>query len=91
MALIFDEDPATSGPHLVRIDGVCGVEEAMPLLEFLQSHGDARIDMRTCTHLHSAALQVLMVAANRVVVPPEEEFLARWLIPMLGSSLVAGP
>jgi hypothetical protein len=83
MPLIFSEDT-------VRIDGVCGVDEAMPLLEFLQTHGEARIDMRTCTHLHSAALQVLMVAASRVAVPPEEEFLSRWLTPMPGSRLEAG-
>jgi hypothetical protein len=79
MPLIFGED-------IVRIDGVCGVEEAMPLLEFLQTHGEARIDMRTCTLLHSAALQVLMVVATRVAVLPEEEFLARWLTPVLGSA-----
>jgi hypothetical protein len=78
MAVMFGED-------IIRIDGVCGVDEAMPLLELLQTHGEARIDMRTCTHLHSAALQVLMVAAIRVAVPPEEEFLSRWLTPMLGS------
>jgi hypothetical protein len=78
MALIFSDD-------VVQIDGVCGVDEAMPLLEFLQTHGEARVDMRTCTHLHSAALQVLMVVAARVAVLPEEEFLARWLTPILGS------
>ena len=82
MSLIFGED-------MVQIDGVCGVDEAMPLLEFLQTHGEARIDMRSCTHLHSAALQVLMVVAIRVAIPPEEEFLARWLRPMLGSNLIA--
>lgn len=82
MPLIFGEDT-------VEIDGVCGVEEAMPLLEFLQTHGDARIDMRTCTHLHSAALQVLMLVTSRVAVLPEEEFLSRWLTPMLGSNPAA--
>jgi hypothetical protein len=80
MALIFSDD-------VVQIDGVCGVDEAMPLLEFLQTHGEARVDMRTCTHLHSAALQVLMVVAARVAVLPEEEFLARWLTPILGPHL----
>jgi hypothetical protein len=83
MPLIFAED-------MVRIDGVCGVDEAMPLLEFLQTHGEAQIDMRTCTHLHSAALQVLMVVAIRVAVLPDEEFLNRWLTPMPGSLLEAG-
>jgi hypothetical protein len=75
MALIFGED-------MVQIDGVCGVDEAMPLLEFLQTNGEARVDMLTCTHLHSAALQVLMVVATRVAALPEEEFLAQWLTPL---------
>ena len=79
MALIFCGD-------IIQIDGVCGVDEAMPLLEFLQTQGEARVDMRTCTHLHSAALQVLMAVAVRVAVLPEEEFLARWLPPLLGSN-----
>jgi hypothetical protein len=83
MALIFGEET-------IQIDGVCGVDEAMPLLEFLQTHDAAQVDMRTCTHLHAAALQVLMVAAVRVAVLPEEEFLSRWLTPMLGANLVAG-
>jgi hypothetical protein len=77
--------PLIFGADIVQIDGVCGVDDAMPLLEFLQTHGEARIDMRTCTHLHSAALQVLMVVAIRVAVPPEEEFLAHWLTPLFGS------
>jgi hypothetical protein len=81
--------PHIFGEDAVRIDGVCAVDEAMPLLEFLQTHREARIDMRTCTHLHSAALQVLMVVAIRVAVLPEEEFLSRWLTPMLGSGLEA--
>jgi hypothetical protein len=83
MTVSFDED-------MIRIDGVCGVDEAMPLLEFLQTHGATRIDMRTCTHVHSAALQVLMVVAVRVAVLPEEEFLNRWLTPLLGSNLAVG-
>jgi hypothetical protein len=82
MALVF-------GDGTVQIDGVCGVDEAMPLLEFLQTHGEAGIDMRTCTHLHSAALQVLMIVAIRVVALPDEAFLAQWLMPLFGSNLVA--
>jgi hypothetical protein len=80
--------PLTFGEDTILIEGVCGVEEAMPLLEFLQTHGAARIDMRACTHLHSATLQVLMASAERVTDLPEEEFLRRWLTPVLGSNTV---
>jgi hypothetical protein len=82
MPLIFGDDA-------ILIDGVCGVEEAMPLLEFLQTHGEARIDMRACIHLHAATLQVLMAVAERVTDLPEEEFLRRWLTPALRSRLAA--
>jgi hypothetical protein len=82
--------PLTFGEDLILIDGVCGVEEAMPLLEFLQTHGAVRIDMRECTHIHSAPLQVLMAAAERVTDLPEEKFLRRWLAPVLGPNVGRG-
>ena len=71
--------PLTFAEDTILIDGVCGVEDAMPLLEFLQTHGVARIDLGACTHLHSAPLQVLLAVAERVTALPEEEFLRRWL------------
>ena len=79
MPLIFDDDQ-------VRIDAVCMVEDAMPLLEFFQSHAAARVGMRECTHLHSAVLQVLIAAVAsdgaRIMDLPEEDFLRRWLTPL---------
>ena len=78
--------PLTFGENTVLIDGICGVEDAMPLLEFLQTHTGASIDMHACSHLHSAALQVLMATA-RVVHLPDEDFLRRWLTPLLAPKL----
>jgi hypothetical protein len=71
----------------VVIEGVCGVEEALPLLEFLQGNATARIDLRACTNLHSAALQVVMAVATRIASLPHEDFLRRWLTPLLGTGL----
>jgi hypothetical protein len=76
------------GETTVVIDDVCGVEDALPLLEFLQSHRAAHIDMQACTNLHSAVLQVAMAAADRITVLPEEDFLRRWLTPLLHAGLV---
>jgi hypothetical protein len=70
--------PRTFGEGTVLVDGVGGVEEAMPLLEFLLTHGAAHIDMRANSHPHSAALQVLIAASERVTDLPEEELLRRW-------------
>ena len=78
MPLSFDADTVT-------VRDTCTVEDAMPLLEFLQSHSDARVDLRPCTNLHTAALQVLMAARPRIAALPEAAFLARWLAPVLAS------
>ncbi len=72
MALSFAEDLATA-------DGACVVEDALTLLEFLQSHGNAKVDLGSCTHLHTAVLQVLLATKPKIMALPQEGFLARWL------------
>ena len=71
------------GEFLATAEGVCTVEEALPLLEFLQSHRTARIGLDSCTHLHTAILQVLLAVRPPIAALPQETFLARWLSPML--------
>ena len=61
------------------IDGVCGPEDALELVEWLQEREQAEIDLGRCTHLHAAALQALMSARVVVTRLPEDAFLARWL------------
>jgi hypothetical protein len=72
MPLNFTDDAATA-------DGASTVEDALPLLEYLQAHVDATVDLGPCTHLHTAVLQVLMAARPRIIAMPGEAFLARWL------------
>ena len=68
-----------------RFDGACGVEEALPLSEWLLATPDAGVDLGPCTELHTALLQVLMAAKRPVAVPPEDGFLAKWIAPSLAS------
>jgi len=63
----------------VTADGPAIVEDALTLLEFLQSHANAKIDLSSCTHLHTSVLQVLLAATPEIVALPREDFLARWL------------
>jgi hypothetical protein len=72
MPLNFTEDTVTA-------DGAAIVEDALTLLEFLQSHANAKVDLGSCTHLHTAVLQVLLAATPEIVALPREAFLARWL------------
>ena len=74
MAFTFTKNTATA-------DGTCTVEDALPLLEFLQSHRAAKVDLGSCTQLHTAVLQVLLAVRPKIAALPREAFLARWLAP----------
>jgi hypothetical protein len=75
--------PLRFAKNTVVFEEVCAVEEALPLLEFLQAHPTARVNLRACTHMHTAILQVLMALAPKVAALPTEAFLQRWLAPAL--------
>ena len=55
------------------------VEEAEGLLEWLQAHPGAPLDLAACTHLHAANLQVLMAADAHIAAWPKDADLAAWL------------
>jgi hypothetical protein len=67
----------------LHLEGECGVEEALALLEHLSGPKPPRIDLRRCTHLHTALVQVLAACRPAQIEPPEDAFLARWLMPFL--------
>ena len=70
---------------------VASVEEAEPLLEWLQKKPYAKIDLAACAHLHTANLQVLMAARPGIASWPADTELRAWLEaalkPALGGSL----
>ncbi len=61
--------------------GVCSVEEAEPLLEWLQSTPRGRINLKGCDHLHTALLQVLMVFRPALSSSPTDREPWCWLLP----------
>jgi hypothetical protein len=67
-----------SGDTATFID-IVSVEEAEGLLEWLQTHHRAALDLSSCRHLHAANLQVLLAARPTIAAWPEEENLAQWL------------
>jgi hypothetical protein len=58
---------------------VVQVEEAEALLEALQKKPTLKVDLTACTHLHTANLQVLMVARPRICSWPQDQELRTWL------------
>jgi len=82
MALRLDGDT-------LHLEATCGVEEALALLEWLGGAQPHAVDLRACSHMHTALLQVLVACRPRIVAPPEDDFLVRWLMPLLSGALPA--
>lgn len=71
---------------LALFSDVVSVEDAEPLLNWLQNKSAARVDFSACTHLHPANLQVLMVAKPIITAWPHDEGLTNWLKSALGAN-----
>jgi hypothetical protein len=66
--------------HLV---GDCRVEDAEPLLTFLQSGADRAVDLTEAAHLHTAVVQMLLAFRPQVIGPAPDTFVQRWLMPQI--------
>jgi len=64
---------------VIVFQGAVSVEEAEELLDLLLKVSDAEIDLSECTHIHSAALQVLMAVNPTIKAWPLKEDLCVWL------------
>lgn len=84
MSVTYTEENAT-------FSEVVGVDQAESLLEWLQAHPAARVDLSACTHLHPANLQVLMVARPTITAWPTDPDLRAWLEPALSLAPSAAP
>jgi hypothetical protein len=71
MAVNFNE---TESRKRIVIDGIIGMENIDGLLALLRDHPEAEIDLAACEHLHTAALQLLLMAENSVIALPESTF-----------------
>lgn len=67
--------------NVIEIDDSCSVEDAETLLQLVLEHDDAVIDASKCTHIHTAAMQVLLAAKPKFRDLPEDEFIRRFLAP----------
>ena len=69
--------------NLAAFVDVVSVEEAEGLLEWLQTHPSAKVELAKCSHLHPANLQVLLAAGTIVSSWPNDAKLSDWLKPAL--------
>lgn len=55
--------------------GSCSADDAETLLTWLLANPQGALDLKTCTHLHTAVLQVLMVCRPAIRVRPNNKIL----------------
>lgn len=81
MPILYSDSAAT-------FSEVVGVEEAEVLLAWLQEHPAGRLDLTACTHLHAAAVQVMMAARPAITAWPSNDGLAAWLMSAFPAPLI---
>lgn len=72
--------------ELAVINDVAGIDDAEPLLAWLQSHPQAGVDLSACSHLHACCLQALMAAGARINAFPTDAPFAGWLHTVLNTT-----
>jgi hypothetical protein len=75
---------------LIRLSGVCRVEDAEPLLALLQSDRQRPVDISAATHMHAAIVQVLLAFGAAVAGVSPDPFVETWLAPILGRGAAPG-
>lgn len=69
--------------NVIILEGPCRVEDAEPLLGWLQADRGRIVDLAGAEHLHAAVLQVLMALRPAMRGTARDAFLRDWIIPAL--------
>ena len=68
---------------VVRLVGLCRVEDAEPLTALLQGLADSTLDLSACDGLHAAVVQAILAFRPEIVGTPHEAFLRDRLLPAI--------
>lgn len=68
--------------NLVRLVGLCRVEDAEPLTALLQG-ADSTLDLSACEALHAAVVQAILAFRPKIVGTPRDAFLRDRLLPAI--------
>ncbi len=69
--------------QVIVLEGVCRVEDAEPLLRWLQADASRLVDLSEAEHLHAAVLQILMAFKPGLKGAAADPFLRAWIAPVL--------
>ncbi|MEU4687989.1 hypothetical protein [Actinoplanes sp. NPDC023714] len=76
MPLELHDDSAT-------LVGVVTVDEVEQLAGWLRAAKKPRVSLRRCNHLHTGALQALLLFKPKISAAPTDAFLAARVLPLL--------
>jgi hypothetical protein len=75
---------------IIRLSGVCRVEDAEPLAALLEGVSDSTLDLSACEGLHAAVVQAVLAFRPKIVGLPNDAFLRNWLLPALAVQRKSG-
>jgi len=75
---------------IIRLEGLCRVEDAEPLTVMLQAVSDSTVDLSACKGLHAAVVQAILAFRPNIAGVPDEPFLRDLLAPALIGARSAG-
>ena len=64
----------------IVLEGLCPAEDAETLLQMLHTSPQARLDWTRCERLHTAVLQVILVARSVPAGPCGDPWIERWVV-----------
>ena len=76
--------------NIILLEGQCRVEDAEPLLGWLQADRSRVVDLTGAEHLHAAVFQVLMALRPSIKEGGKDAFIREWLIPVLTAAAPSG-
>jgi hypothetical protein len=79
-----------SDTGMVILEGACAVEDAEPLLQLLQETPAPAIEWTTCSHLHTAVVQVILASGVTPIGLCGDAWVRRWLAPELSQKGTGG-
>jgi hypothetical protein len=68
---------------IIVLEGSCRVEDAEPLLGWLQGDRSRVVDLTEAEHLHASVLQVLLALRPALRGGSKDAFMRDWIIPTL--------
>ncbi|OYX14935.1 MAG: hypothetical protein B7Z15_02245 [Rhizobiales bacterium 32-66-8] len=73
----------TDSDGIIHLEGLCGIDDAEPLLLSLLASPSRRVAWSLCEHAHMAIIQLLLLAQPSMEGPAMSAFLQQHVAPLL--------